>query len=187
MRPLLASARGVFLQKSFERFKKALTNQCTLTYRDNSGRLCSYTDSSDTAWSGILTQVPHMDLELPFEKQRHEPLAFLSGKFNDTEMRRTIVEKEACAVKASCESMRWSLGTPDGFNLYTDHNSLIFTFYPLSVVPDLSASSVKKVLRWAVSLLHSTCIYPAVKTSWWILSGDEAFPQLFAGLLQLHF
>lgn len=46
----------------------------------------------------------------------------------------------------------WIAATPDGFDLYTDHNKLIFLFDPLSVVPDLSATSTRKVLRWAVRL-----------------------------------
>ena len=174
--------------ESFERCKKALANQCTLTYRDNSKRLCLYTDSSDTVWSGILTQVPHMDLELPFEKQRHEPLAFLSGRFDDTEMRWAIIEKEAYAVKASCERMRWLLGTPDGFNLYTDHNNLIFIFDPLSLVPDLSASSVKKVLRWAVSLstFNYVCFHiPGTKNVWADLLGRWSAPAVVRRLIEI--
>ncbi len=51
--------------------------------------------------------------------------------------------------------MYWILATPQGFDLSTDQNNLIFMFDPLSVQPDLSLSSEKKVLRWAVMM----CMY----------------------------
>ena len=57
--------------------------------------------------------------------------------------------------------MHWIVANPDGFDLYTDHNNLIFLFDPLSVVPDLSATSLLKVLRWAVrlSMYRYTCYH----------------------------
>lgn len=64
------------------------------------------------------------------------------------------------------DRMNWIVATPDGFDLYTDHNKLIFLFDPLSVVPDLSATSTRKVLRWAVrlSMYNYTCYH---------IKGDE--------------
>ncbi len=138
--------------RSFQNCKEVLAHQCTLVHRDESKRLCLFTDANDNVWSGILTQVPHSDTKLPFKDQRHEPLGFLSGRFNATQSRWAIIEKEAFAVMACCERMRWLLATTDGFDLYTDHNNLIFIFDPLSIIPDLTAGSVRKVLRWAVSL-----------------------------------
>lgn len=40
----------------------------------------------------------------------------------------------------------------DGFDLFTDHNNLVLIFNLISVIPDLSLSSVGKVLRWAVRI-----------------------------------
>ena len=71
--------------KAFQVCKDALAHQVTLAHRDKTKRLCEYTDASDTVWSGIVTQVPLVDLSKPHEAQRHEPLGFLSGRFTTTE------------------------------------------------------------------------------------------------------
>lgn len=65
-------------------------------------------------------------------------------------MRWSILEKEAFAIMATLERPHWMAATPDGFDLYTNHHNLIFIFDPLSLLPDLSASVNRKVLRWAV-------------------------------------
>eukprot|EP00171_Calliarthron_tuberculosum_P004016 IDg4016t1 len=61
---------------------------------------------------------------------------------------------------ATVKRMHWILATSDGFDLFTDHHRLIFLFDPLAVVPDLSQTSLRKVLRWAVHL--SACNYTCV-------------------------
>jgi hypothetical protein len=53
---------------------------------------------------------------------------------------------------ATVQRMHWILTTPDGIDLFTDHQNLIFLFDPLAVVPDLSQTTLRKVLRWAVKL-----------------------------------
>lgn len=40
----------------------------------------------------------------------------------------------------------------NGFGLYTNHSSLIFLIDSLAVVPDLSQTFLRRVLRWAVKL-----------------------------------
>ena len=64
-------------------------------------------------------------------------------------------------MPASLERMHWLAATPDGFDLYTDRNNLIFLFDPLSVVSDLSQTTLRKVLRWAVllSMYNYTCFH----------------------------
>ncbi len=71
--------------------------------------------------------------------------AFLCGRFNDTQFRWSILEDEAFAILATVEKMHWILATAPGFVLFTDHKNQIFMFDPLSVQPDLSASSEKEV------------------------------------------
>ena len=99
----------------------------------------------------MITQVPYTDLAKPHVDQRHEPLAFLSGHFTGSQLGWSTLEK-ALAVMATTDRMHWILATPDGFNLYTDHQNLIFLFDPFAIVPDLSMSSLRKVLRWTVRL-----------------------------------
>lgn len=64
----------------------------------------------------------------------------------------STLEKEAYAVLDSIERSNWLESAEDGFDLFTDHNNLIFIFDPLSLHPDVGLSSLGKVLRWAVRL-----------------------------------
>lgn len=48
--------------------------------------------------------------------------------------------------------MHWLLCTEDGFELFTDHNNIMLIFDATSILPDLSQSSIKKAVRWAVHL-----------------------------------
>lgn len=147
--------------QSFQNWKHALAHKVTLSHRDETQRLCFYTDAPDLVWSGIVTQVPLEYLCQPHAAQRHSLLAFCSGKFNKTQFGWSILEKEAFAVLATLDRMHWLAASPAGFDLFTDHNNLIFLFDPLSIVPDLSQTSMRKVLRWAVKLnIYSyTCFH----------------------------
>jgi RNase H-like domain found in reverse transcriptase len=71
----------------FDTCKKALINATSLAHRDESLRLCVYTDASERHWSSVITQVPYTDLGLPHAEQRHQPLAFLSGSFTGAPFR----------------------------------------------------------------------------------------------------
>ena len=62
------------------------------------------------------------------------------------------MEKEAFAVLASIEKSHWLASCADRFDLYTDHNNLIFIFDPLAVMPDIGQAALRKVLRWALRL-----------------------------------
>ena len=155
--------------------KHALAEQVTLSHRDDGKRLCVYTDASDSVWSGIVTQVPYEELKNAHEKQRHEPLAFLSGRFNSVQFGWSILEKEAYAILATLDRMYWIAATPDGFDLVTDHNNLIFLFDPLSVMPDMTQTSLRKVLRWAVrlSVYNYTCFHIKGTDNVWADLGDR--------------
>ena len=174
--------------KAFEACKNALSRQVTLSHRDFSKRLCVYTDASDTIWSAILTQVPFTDLKLPAMEQRHEPLAFLSGRFNKKQLGWSTLEKEAYAVLASLSRSHWITATPSGFDLYTDQNNLVFLFDPLYVVPDRSQTSLRKVLRWAVrlSVYNYTCFHiKGADNLWADLLGRWSAPVTVRRLVQI--
>lgn len=64
----------------------------------------------------------------------------------------SVLEKKGYAVLVTITRYRWLNATPEGFDLFADHNNLVFILDPLSNVPDLSESSAKKVLRWAIRL-----------------------------------
>ena len=93
---ILLSAVGSGEKESsvFNRCRSALARQVTLAHRDPTARLCVYTDASVTFWSGIVTQIPRSDVSKAHQEQRHEPLAFLSGRFNKTQICWSTIEKE---------------------------------------------------------------------------------------------
>lgn len=155
---LVSLGWGTEQEKVFQDCKRALENQVTLAHVDFTKRLCVFTDASDLTWAGVVTQVSCEDLSLPIQDQHHEALAFLSGHFRDAELRWSTIEKEAYAIMATVERMHWLLATHRGFDLYTDHNNLVFLFDPTAVVADISQTTLRKVLRWAVRLSAYTYI-----------------------------
>lgn len=62
---------------------------------------------------------------------------------------------------AATERIHWMLATPGALYLFTDPLIPISLFDPLSIMPDLSQSSVRKLLRWAFKL--STYLHPCVQ------------------------
>ena len=76
-----------------------------LAHLNHSKRLCVYVDASDTHWGGIITQIPPHEVLLEHSQKNHEPLAFLSGHFNDTQLRWSTIEKEAFSIMGTCERM----------------------------------------------------------------------------------
>ncbi len=58
--------------RAFNILKTAFHNSAELAHPGQCKNLCLFTDASDTHWSGILTQIPKPDLDLPFNEQRHE-------------------------------------------------------------------------------------------------------------------
>lgn len=114
--------------------------------------LCVYSEACDTVWSGVVTQVLYKGLLRSHTDQPPDPLAFVSGHFSSSQLGWSTLEKEAFAVMTTKERMHWLLAATDGLDLYTGHHNLFFLFDPLAVVSDLSISSTRKVLRWAVQL-----------------------------------
>lgn len=70
---------------------------------------------------------------------------------------------------AGVDLIHWLLATDRGFDLFTDSKSLVFLFDPTAVVADLSQTTVRKVLRWAVrpSAYTCTCVQITGKDSVW--------------------
>lgn len=98
--------RGVFLA-----FKHALEQQVRLTNLDINKCLYVATDESDFLWPRVLTQTPVSNQVLPFANQNHEPLPSLSGRFRESEMRQSTLERKPYAIMATVEHMHWLLIT----------------------------------------------------------------------------
>lgn len=130
----------------FLKCQKGLENQVTLAQQSSHIQLNVHTSTSAKFWSGVVTQVPREDILPPHSEQRHSPLAFKSEHFSGSQLVWSTLENEAFAIMATIYRMLWLLATLEGFDLYTDHRSLIFLFDPRRVMPDLSQTSIRKVL-----------------------------------------
>lgn len=128
-----------------------------------------YTDASDTFWSNIVTEVPRDDVIKAWDEQHHSPLASLSGRFDKMQLCCSNIEKEAYTVMATVNRMNWLLADRQGFDLYTDHNNHIYIFDPTSFIADISQTTPRKDLRWAVrrSAYNYTCIHICGTNSVW--------------------
>jgi hypothetical protein len=165
----------------------------TLAHPSSALRLCLYTDASDAFWSAVVTQVPPPDLDLPPAEQKHEPLAFLSGRFTGSSTRWPIIEKAAFAIITTCERMNWLLNWPSGFSLFTDHNNLTYVFDPHRISPGLSSHTASKLIRWALKLstLRYTIehvpgdqnLWPDLLTRWAAPAQRARISALFKALL----
>jgi RNase H-like domain found in reverse transcriptase len=62
----------------------------TLAFPNPDKMICVLTDASDRFYAGLVTQIHEKQLDLPMEKQDHQPLAFLSGEFKDAQLRCTV-------------------------------------------------------------------------------------------------
>lgn len=91
---------------------------------------CVFTDASDTCWSGVVTQRLKTEAHLPISEQRHRPLAFTSGRFDATQLRWNICDKEAYAILQTCIKCQHILECVPKFIIHTDHRNLAFILMP---------------------------------------------------------
>ena len=101
--------------QSFRKLFNALRHSITLAHVDFNKSICLFTDASDWYWSSVLTQIPPVDIDEPFEEQHHEPLSFLSGSFKGSQTRWSTAEKEAYAIVESVTRLDHMLLSPQGF------------------------------------------------------------------------
>lgn len=138
--------------RSFKCLRDGIRDSVTLAHADEDKILCLFTDASENRWAGIVTQIPPEDESLPFDKQRHEPLLFMSGAFRGSSSRWSTPEKEAYAIIASIKRADYLLIRPGGFRLFTDHKNLTFIFHSQTILPALPRHVISKIERWAMTL-----------------------------------
>lgn len=129
----------------FQHVKNALAQAVTLAHPHPYKLLCLFTDASEQHWAGVLTQMPSPDMDLPFEEQRHMPMAFISGSFNGSPSRWSAPEKEGFAIVELVQKLDYLLLRPQGFCLYTDHNNLVLILNPHLEFPPLAKHMVTKI------------------------------------------
>ena len=134
-------------QQSFDALKESLSHSVTVAHINPATILCLFTDASEAHWASVLTQIPDSDLSKPFNKQAHEPLAFLSGSFRCSQARCLTPEKEAYAIVASVDRFDYVLLRPEVFLLFTDHKNLTYIFDPARVKPQMPKHVLNKIQR----------------------------------------
>lgn len=114
--------------------------------------VCMYTDASETLWASVATQTKEDHLSKPLEQQRHEPLAFLGGKFTGAQKNWTTYEKEAYAIVQTFDRLDYLLWGAKQTHVFTDHKNLLYVFAPLALRPNSPRHVLSKVHRWAINL-----------------------------------
>ena len=123
-----------------------------LAHPNFANEFCLFTDASDLHWGVVLTQLNDKNKASKVYERHHEPLAFLSGSFSGSQLRWSIVEKEAYPIIIALERLRHYLLNDKGFRLFTDHRNLIFIFDPTARDTDVPKQTSEKLARWAEKL-----------------------------------
>ncbi|KAE8980295.1 hypothetical protein PR002_g24168 [Phytophthora rubi] len=142
-------------QKHVEALKvirSSLLAMVPLAHPDPSKAVALFTDASQDFWSAVCTQDEESELEKPFDKQNHRPLAFLSGRFTGAQLRWPTIEKEAYAIVESVKRLEYLLLRPGGFHLFTDHRNLAYIFNPSATDGSMQRYQADKLQRWAMAM-----------------------------------
>jgi RNase H-like domain found in reverse transcriptase/Integrase zinc binding domain len=91
--------------------------------------------------------MPQEDLEKNADEQRHEPLAFISGRFVQAMYNWSVPEKEAFAIVAAMTRLRY-LTVMRTVHVYTDHRNLMSIYDPNSSNPSIASYVASKLQRW---------------------------------------
>ena len=134
--------------QAFYDCKEALKNVMCNTHIHSGATLCMFTDASDRFYAALLTQVLNWDENLPVEQQIHLPVSTLSGKFTNSQVGWTTIEKESFPIVKACQDWEYNLLNEKGFRLYTDHDNIVSLFKPETIKPALGRSQLDKVHRW---------------------------------------
>ncbi|CAM9725895.1 unnamed protein product [Sphacelaria rigidula] len=99
-------------------------------------------------WGSFVTQVPDAEMQqrLPVEDLTHEPLAFLSGTFEGSQMRWGTIDKDGFAIVSTfrrVEHLLW-----DGIHIFTDHRNLAYIFNPEACVTSVSKALAQRLEGW---------------------------------------
>ena len=118
---------------AFEKLKEAIGKCSLLFFYDSKMPVHLYTDASKFGMGAYVCQRDAQGKEYP--------IGFMSKKFNDTQRRWSVPEKECFAIVAGVEKFSYLLHDCH-FWLHTDHANLTF----------IRTSGSEKVIRWKLSL-----------------------------------
>ena len=114
--------------------------------------------ASDRFYAALLTQVINWDDSKDVTEQEHLPVATLGGKFTNSQIGWSTIEKESFPIIKAVQDWEYNLLAPQGFKLYSDHANIISLFRPDKITPTLGRSAIDKVYRWlhTLSYFHIT-------------------------------
>ena len=141
---------------AFHEINAAIANTVTLSYPRDDYVTCVFTDASDTHWAGVITQCHPDELKKPFQEQCHEPLAFTSGAFTDTEVKWPTIEKEAFAILETMLRCEHLVRRDNGVSVFTDHANLKYILSPDPAVFNSRRQAADRVERWGIILRSFT-------------------------------
>lgn len=121
-------------ENAFIELKKRLVNAPILAYPIEGGKFKLYTDASDVALGGVLSQV---------QNNEEKVIVYASRKLTNPESRYTVTEREYLAIVHFTKLFRHYL-YGDNFEVVTDHSALKW----LDEFKDLNS----RLLRWSLKL-----------------------------------
>ena len=112
---------------------KTETSKCTtMHFLDDLASIGLQTDASDYGVGGYLFQTVD---------GKENPVAFVSKSLSKTQLRWSVIQKEAYAIFYSCTYLK-SLLRDRKFTIFTDHNNLLY----------ISQNSNPMIVRWLMAL-----------------------------------
>lgn len=90
----------------------SLRQSVKLAFPKKDNEVCVFTDAYEEFWAGIVLQTSKNQLQQMMQTQKHEPMAFVGGKFVGAQRNETTYEKEGYAIAQTFKRMiYWLWGT----------------------------------------------------------------------------
>jgi len=141
-------------RESFQNAKEIVERAVELAHPDPEKTLCLFSDASDLHWAIMLTQIPEGDLAVKeTNRQRHEPLVFLSGTFKGSSLKWATIEKEAFPIVEVTGRLRHFLLREKGFLIFTDHRNLTYILDSAARATETRRHVCDRLERWSTKLL----------------------------------
>jgi hypothetical protein len=119
-------------EEAYLAIRKLVSNSPTLYFTHKSAPIVLMTDASDYGIGGYLYQTVDGVKQL---------VALVSKSLNETQLKWSVIQKEAYAIFYSCSYLK-SLLRDRKFAIFTDHRNLLF----------ISQSSNPMIVRWLMAL-----------------------------------
>ena len=132
-----------------------------------------FTDASEIAMAGLVTQTPIAQRDMPIADRHHEIVFITSHRFSKPELSRAIIDKEAGAVAVTLKKASHCLISVHPIHVYVDCANVVFLY---NNAAGLKRTTSDRLQRTAV-------ILSAFNLEWHHISGNDNF---FADILTRH-